>query len=271
MPGFAANLTLLYTELPFMRRFEAAARDGFEAVELLFPYDWPAAELAAQLRSHGLELLFFNATPRSRPQDRGVACLPERRAEFRDAFLRALAWADTLGCDRLHVMAGLMPPGASRAALRECYLDNLRWAAREAAACGRGVLIEPINAHDMPGFFLQRQDEAHALAAEAGEPNVHVMMDIYHCERTEGDALAQLRRHLASRRIGHVQIAGVPGRHEPSAGDAVDWPALFALLDAQGYEGWVGAEYHPRLGTAPGATSRGLGWRTMAAVSPVRG
>ena len=271
MPRFAANLSLLYSELPLLERFEAAAQDGFQAVELLFPYDWPTAELAARLAGNGLELLFFNATRRSRPDDRGVACLPERQAEFRDGFLRALELAETLDCPQLHVMSGLVPAGASRAALRDCYLDNLRWAARQAWACGRGVLIEPINQHDMPGFFLSHQDEAHALVQATGEPNVRVMMDLYHCQRTEGDALAQLRRHGSTGRIGHLQMAGVPGRHEPAATDAVDWPALFALVDTLGYGGWIGAEYHPRGGAAPGATTQGLGWRSMAAECPARG
>ncbi len=273
MPRFAANVSLLYTELPFLDRFAAAARDGFGAVECLFPYAHPAAELAARLRDHGLRLLFFNATPRSHPDERGIACLPGREAEFRDSFLRALEYAQALDCPDLHVMSGLVPAALAHehGRLRETYLANLRWSAAEAAAAGRGVLIEAINPWDMPGFFLARQDEAQAIARDSGAPNVRVMMDLYHCQRVEGDLPALLRRHLPGGRVGHLQVAGVPGRHEPDGGE-VDWPVVFALVDRLGYAGWIGAEYHPARGRAPGATAQGLGWlRPWCEPRPARG
>ena len=262
MPRFAANLSLLYPELDFLARFAAAARDGFQAVEYLFPYAWPAAELAARLQAHGLQQVLFNAPPGDWDAgERGLASLPGREAEFRAGFEQALDYAGALHCPRVHVMAGLAPPGADPAVLQATYLNNLRWAAAQAAPQGVTVLIEPINLRDMPGYFLSRQAQAHAVVAEVGAPNLKVQMDLYHCQIMEGDVAMKLRQYLPTGRVGHLQIAGVPERHEPDTGE-LNYPYLFALLDALGYDGWVGCEYRPQRGAQASGTSDGLGWFT---------
>jgi 2-dehydrotetronate isomerase len=264
MPRFAANLSMLYPELAFMDRFEAAARDGFEAVEYLFPYEHDAAELAARLRAHGLQQVLFNAPPGNWDAgERGVACLPGREQEFRDGVTRALKYAEVLRCPRVHVMAGLLPEGQERSALRSTYVDNLRWAAREAAKQGVKVLIEPINTRDIPRFFVNRQDNAHGLLAEIGESNAQVQMDLYHCQVVEGDVAMKIRQYLPTGRVGHFQIAGVPQRHEPDLGE-MNYPFLFSVIDevaaSCGWQGWVGCEYRPARGAQPGGTSEGLAW-----------
>lgn len=274
MPRFAANLSLMYAELPFLDRFAAAARDGFVAVEYLFPYAWPAAELAARLRGNGLRQVLFNAPPGGRDDaamaaawaqgQRGTACLPGRQAEFRQGVRRALAYAAALDCPRIHLMAGLVPADSRRADVQRTYLANLRWAAAQAAAVGCQVLIEPINLRDMPGYYLHRQSDAHAVVQQVGAPNLKVQMDLYHCQISEGDLATQLRQHLPSGRVGHLQIAGVPGRHEPDGQGEINYPWLLAEIDrlsaACGWQGWVGCEYRPRAGT-----SAGLGWFKNAA------
>ncbi|RZS77087.1 2-oxo-tetronate isomerase [Pigmentiphaga kullae] len=276
MPRFAANLSMLYPDRPFLDRFGCAMRDGFTAVEFFFPYDHAQADLAARLRDHGLRLVFFNATPRSHPEERGIACLPGRRREFRDSFLRALDHAAALDCGSLHVMPGRVPAQADPAALHATYVENLAWAADLAARDGRTVLIEPINPRDVPGFFLTRQEQAHEIVREVGSPHLKIQMDLYHCQIVEGDLAARLRRYLPTGHVGHVQIAGVPDRHEPDTGE-INYPYLFGLMDELGYDGWIGCEYHPRLGAQPGGTSAGLAWlrRARAATcpgpAPVRG
>lgn len=267
MPRFAANLHFLYAEMPFWRRFEAAAADGFQAVELLFPYEHDATALARQLSDNGLELLFFNATPRAHSDERGIACLPDQRAAFRERFLRALTYADAVDARHLHVMSGIAPETAPRALLQETYIDNLRWAAALARQRGRSILIEPINPADMPGFFLSRQTQAHAIVEEVGADNLQVMMDLYHCAKVEGDVMTCLKTHLPTGRVGHLQVAGLPDRQEPaSAGsaDPVNWAEVFRWIDQLGYTGWVGAEYHPARGHTPGSTSEGLQWLQVA-------
>jgi 2-dehydrotetronate isomerase len=264
MPRFAANLSMLYPELPFLDRFEAAARDGFEGVEYLFPYEHPAEELAARLRTHGLQQVLFNAPPGDfAAGERGLACLPGRQHEFQAGLLQALRYAQALDCPRVHVMAGLVPPGAAKDELRATYVDNLRWAARQAQPQGVQLLIEPINTRDIPGFFLNRQDEAHALLAEIAEPNVKVQMDLYHCQIVEGDLAMKIRQYLPTGRVGHFQIAGVPQRHEPDTGE-LDYPFLFRVIDevaaTSDWDGWIGCEYRPARGALPGGTSEGLGW-----------
>jgi hydroxypyruvate isomerase len=261
MPRFAANLSMMYTEhAGFLDRFAAAAQDGFRAVEYLFPYDFPAAEIRHRLDDHGLQQVLFNAPPGDwAAGQRGMACFAERRDEFRRALLeQALPYAQALGCPRVHVMAGLVPPGADRAQLRATYVENLAWAAREAASAGIDVLIEPINTRDIPGYFLNRQDEAHAIVEEVGAPNLKVQMDLYHCQIVEGDVAMKIRKYLGDPqqrgRVGHFQIAGVPERHEPDLGE-LHHPYLFALLDELGWTGHIGCEYRPRAGT-----SAGLGW-----------
>jgi hydroxypyruvate isomerase len=264
MPRFAANLSMLYPEHGFLDRFEAAAQDGFEGVEYLFPYEHDAKELAARLRANGLQQVLFNAPPGNWDAgEKGLACLPGRDNEFRDGIARALRYAEALSCPRVHVMAGLAAQGVERAVLQATYVANLRWAAREAARQGVNLLLEPINTRDIPGFFLNRQDHAHALVAEIGEPNVQVQFDLYHCQIVEGDVAMKIRQYLPTGRVGHFQIAGVPERHEPDLGE-LNHPYLFAVIDevsaACGWQGWVGCEYRPARGAQPGGTSQGLEW-----------
>jgi hydroxypyruvate isomerase len=253
MPRFAANLSFLYNEHPFLDRFAAAARDGFRAVEYLSPYDHKAGDLKARLDDNGLEQVLFNAALGEWARgERGLASLPGREDDFRRAIDTALEYARVLGNTRVHVMAGLVQPGLERARQRAVYVANVARAAEACAAAGVTAVIEPINTRDIPGFFLNRQDEAHAICAEVGSSSLKVQMDLYHCQVVEGDLASKVRRYIGG--VGHVQIAGVPDRHEPDLGE-VNYPYLFALLDELGYDGWIGCEYRPR-----GATSEGLGW-----------
>ena len=265
MPRFAANLSMLYNEHTFLDRFAAAAADRFEAVEYLFPYAFAADDIAQRLTDHGLQQVLFNAPPGDWDAgERGIACLPGREAEFRDGFERALAYADALGCPRIHVMAGLAPQGVERARLQAVYEGNLAWAAERAAVAGRNVLIEPINPRDMPGYLLNRQDEAHRIVQAIGATNLQVQFDLYHCQIVEGDVAMKLRQLLPTGRVGHLQIASVPMRHEPDLGE-LNYPYLFDVIDevsaACGWQGWVGCEYRPARGAVVGGTSDGLGWR----------
>jgi len=264
MPRFAANLSFLYPDLPFLDRFAAAARDGFEGVECMFPESVPPAEFGARARGEGLRVALINAPAGDwAAGERGLASLEGREADFRDAIERALAYAAEVASPRVHVLAGLLPAGADREAAIERYEARLRWAAEQAQRAGIALMIEPINPFDMPGYLLQRQDEAHEIVERIGAANLMVQMDLYHCGRVEGDVVAQVRRHLPTGRVGHLQIAGVPDRHEPDVG-TLDWRAALAAIDeitaSTGWDGWVGCEYRPRLGLAPGGTSAGLGW-----------
>ncbi len=253
MPRFAANLSMMYTELPFLDRFGAAARDGFDAVEYLFPYECTAAEIATRLQDHGLTQALFNLPPGDwAAGERGMACHPGREAEFAASVDQALAYALATGCQRLHAMAGLQPAGVSEGQQRATYVANLKRAAKRLAPHGITLLIEPINTRDMPGFFLNWQQQAHDVLAEVDEPNLKVQMDLYHCQIMEGDLSMRLKKHFSG--VGHIQIAGVPDRHEPDGGE-VNFPCLFHQLDALGYTGFVGCEYRPKAGT-----SEGLGW-----------
>jgi len=273
MPRFAANLSFLYPELAFLDRFEAAARDGFSAVEYLFPYAWPSHEISARLRANGLQQVLFNApaggtdgsssTHAWDNGQRGLACLPGREAEFRQGFALALEYCSALQCPRLHVMSGLMPAGVEREHLHDVLLGNLRWACEAAARCAVTLLLEPINLRDIPGYFLHRQEQAHHVLDALNADNLQIQMDLYHCQVSEGDVATKLRRDLGQGRIGHIQIASVPERQEPGSGELND-AYLFALIDTLGYPGWIGCEYRPRLGAQPGGTSSGLGWRTLA-------
>jgi hydroxypyruvate isomerase len=257
MPRFAANLTMMFTELPFPERFAAAAGAGFRAVEFLFPYERPAAEVASWLERHHLHNVLFNLPPGDwAAGERGLAVLPGREAEFRDGLAKGIAYALALGTPRVHMMAGLVPAGADRSQCEARYLANLALAAREVGRHGLDLLIEPINPRDMPGYFLTGQAQAHALRERCGEPNVKVQMDFYHAQIVEGDLETTFRTWLPW--IGHVQIAGVPDRHEPDTGE-VNYPYLFERMDQLGYRGWVGCEYRPR-----GQTRDGLGWFATA-------
>ena len=260
MPRFAANLSMMYTEFDFLERFAAAAADGFTAVEYLFPYAHDHHELAQRLKAHGLKQVLFNGPPGDWDRgERGIACLPGREAEFRRGVVeQAFVYAKALACPRVHLMAGLVPEGAERAALHETYIANLTWAAKEAQSVGLDVLIEPINTRDIPGYFLNRQDHAHGIIRHIGAPNLKVQMDLYHCQIVEGDVAMKIRKYLAdplhAGRVGHFQIAGVPDRHEPDRGELFH-PYLFDLLDELGWKGHIGCEYRPKAGT-----SAGLDW-----------
>lgn len=253
MPRLAANLTMMYNEHAFLDRFQAAASDGFQGVEFLFPYDFAAADIRARLQDNGLTQALFNAPPGDwAAGERGIASLPGREDEFLRGLDQALGYAAQLGNRSLHVMAGLIRPEQDRAAHRAVYVRNLARAASAAASAGITVVIEPINTRDIPGFFLNRQDEAQAICAEVGAANLKVQFDCYHCQIVEGDIAVKLERDMAG--IGHIQIAGVPDRHEPNLGE-LNYPYLFDRIDALGYAGWVGCEYRPKAGTRAG-----LGW-----------
>lgn len=257
MPRFAANLTMMYNEHAFLDRFSAAAKDGFKGVEFLFPYEYAAADLQKRLQDNGLTQALFNAPPGDwAAGERGIASLPGREDEFKRSVVTGLEYAQVLGNDKLHVMAGLIQPQQDRARHRAVYLENLAYAAAEAAAHGVTIVIEPINTRDIPGFFLNRQDDAQAICAEVGARNLQVQFDLYHCQIVEGDLAVKLKRDMVRPQagIGHIQIAGVPERHEPDIGE-INYPYLFELIDTLGYQGWIGCEYRPR-----GATSEGLGW-----------
>ncbi len=258
MPKFAANLTMMFNEVPFPHRFAAAARAGFEAVEFLFPYEHTPAEVAGWLKENRLFNALFNMPPGDwAAGERGLASLPGREAEFRAGVATALEYAHALGTPCLHAMAGLLPTDADRATHRATYIDNLRHAARALAAHGITLLIEPINTRDMPGYFLSTQAEAHAIREAVGEPNLKVQMDFYHAQIMEGDIAMTLRKWFDH--VGHIQIASVPARNEPDDGE-LNYRYLFRLLDELGYAGWVGCEYRPR-----GRTEDGLGWRKALA------
>lgn len=253
MPRFAANLTLLFGEVPFLERFAAARRAGFGAVEFVSPYEHPAAEVAKAARDAGVEVALFNlpAGDWSRG-DRGMACDPSRAGEFREGVGRALEYARALGCPRLHAMAGIRPPGVPEPALRAAYVASLRHAAAALAAEGRALLVEGINPRDMPGYYLVTSRQAFDLMDEAGAPNLHYLYDVYHMQIVEGDLAPTLEARLP--RIGHVQIADTPGRHEPGTGE-INFRFLLRHLDRLGYRGLVGCEYRPL-----GRTEDGLGW-----------
>ncbi|NIF56074.1 2-oxo-tetronate isomerase [Burkholderia sp. Ax-1724] len=257
MPRFAANLTMMYNEYTFLDRFAAAAKDGFKAVEFLFPYEFPAAEIKARLTGNGLTQALFNAPPGNWERgERGIASLPGREDEFKRSIQQALQYAAVLGNTKLHVMAGLIAAGEPRDRHRAVYLKNLEYAAQEALSHGITIVIEPINTRDIPGFFLNRQDDAQAICRDIGAPNLQVQFDIYHCQIVEGDISVKLKRDMVrpNAGIGHIQIAGVPERHEPNLGE-LNYPHLFELIDSLEYNGWIGCEYRPKNGT-----SEGLNW-----------
>jgi hydroxypyruvate isomerase len=275
MPRFAANLSMLYTEHDFLDRYAAAARDGFKAVECLFPYEHAPAVVAARLKDAGLQQVLFNLPPGDwAAGERGLACVPGRETAFRDAMRQALEYADALDCPRLHVMAGVAPEGVDAERVRDTLLANLCWASTEAMLAGRLLTIEPINPRDVPGFCINRQAEAHAVvqevAAATGRQTVQVQMDLYHCQIVEGDVAMKIRQYLPTGRVGHFQIAGVPERHEPDVGE-LNLDYLFGVIDEVsaecGWNGWVGCEYRPARGAVPNGTTDGLGWlkRRLAA------
>ena len=253
MPKFAANISMMFNEVPFLDRFAAARAAGFEGVEFLFPYEHPAAEIAKRLEGNGLANVLFNAPPGDwNAGERGMACLPERRAEFREGIKRALEYSVALKCPRLHVMAGLTPAGAARDTLLATYAANLDFAAEECAKVGVKPVIEPINHRDIPGFFLNTTDQAAAIINAVGPDKVGMQFDLYHCQITEGDIVKRVEKHLPL--IAHMQVADNPGRNEPGTGE-VNWPFVFRKIDELGFRGWIGCEYRPA-----GETVAGLGW-----------
>jgi hydroxypyruvate isomerase len=258
MPRFAANLTMLFTEVPFLDRFERAAKAGFEAVEFLFPYAFDAVEIRRRLDDNGLKLVLHNLPAGNWDAgERGIACLPDRVAEFREGVARAIAYAKVLGVGQLNCLAGKAPAGVDEALLRATFVDNLAFAAKALDEAGLRLLIEPINTYDIPGFFLNRTAQAVAILDDVGAANAFVQYDIYHAQRMEGELAATVQKHLA--RIGHVQLADNPGRNEPGTGE-INYAFLFAHLDRIGYTGWIGCEYKPAT-----TTEAGLGWRQQLA------
>ncbi|MDC8760101.1 2-oxo-tetronate isomerase [Janthinobacterium fluminis] len=259
MPKFAANLSMLFTELDFLDRFAAARQAGFDAVEFLFPYAYAAEQIAARLRQHRLSLVLHNLPPGDwAAGERGLACDPLRGAEFRAGVELALTYARALGVRQLHCMAGITPPHATPEQARLAFIGNLRVAADLCRPHGIDVLIEPINTYDIPGYFLSHSRQAAAIIADCARTNIFLQFDMYHMQRMEGELSDTIRALLPL--IRHMQLADTPGRHEPGSGE-IDYRQLFALLDELGYDGHVGCEYHPRAGTVAG-----LGWRAALGV-----
>ena len=254
MPRFAANLTMLFTEVPFLDRFELAAKAGFEAVEFLFPYAFAAADIRARLDANQLALVLHNLPAGDWEKgERGIACLPGREEEFRAGVGRAIEYATALGAPQLNCLAGKVPAQAEPALLRATLVANLKFAAAELGQAGLRLLIEPINNFDIPGFYLSHTAQAIGILDEVGAANAFVQYDIYHAQRMEGELAATMQKQLA--RIGHIQLADNPGRNEPGTGE-INYPFLFAHLDRIGYRGWIGCEYKPASNT-----QAGLGWR----------
>lgn len=252
MPHFAANLSMMFNEAPFLDRFEAASKAGFDAVEFLFPYDHPAPAIRERLDAAGLRQVLFNMPPGDwAGGERGMAAIPGREAEFRETVPVALRYAKALGCRTLHCMSGITGD-RDRTACEAAFVENLRFAADAAAADGITLLIEPINTRNMPGYFVNHQMDGIALIEKVGRPNVALQLDLYHAQIMDGD-LSKLIEKLAGR-FAHVQVASVPDRHEPGEGE-LNYPHLYGVLDRVGYEGWIGCEYNPR-----GETVAGLGW-----------
>ena len=253
MPRFNANLTMLFTERPFLDRFEAAAKAGFTGVEYLFPYDFAVEDLVERLKAHGLTQVLHNMPAGDWASgERGIAILPGRTDEFRAGVEKAIAYATALGCKQVNCIAGIAPAGIERAVLEETFIANLRHAAGRLKEAGIKLLIEAINPIDIPGFFLNTTAQALDIIARTGSDNLFVQYDIYHMQITEGDLARTMERNLAM--IPHMQLADNPGRHEPGTGE-INYPFLFAHLDRIGYAGWVGAEYRPKT-----TTEAGLGW-----------
>jgi hydroxypyruvate isomerase len=254
MTKLAANLTMLFTELPFIERFRAAAQANFKAVEFLFPYAFEPAQIAEQLRKNELELVLHNLPAGNwEAGERGIACHPDRVGEFRQGVDEAIRYAKILGVKQLNCLVGIQPQGVSATAARETLVANLKFAADKLQAEGIALLIEPINYFDIPGFFLNTTKQAAELIASAGSNNLFVQYDIYHMQRMEGELANTIKANLSL--IRHVQLADNPGRFEPGTGE-INYRFLFRYLDEIGYQGWIGCEYKPKAGTV-----EGLGWR----------
>lgn len=250
MPRFAANLSMMFNEVPFLDRFAAAATCGFKGVEFLFPYEYEPAILLELVQKHELEIALFNMPPGNwAAGERGITCIPGREDEFHAGVEKALAYAKILGTRRLHAMAGIAPQGADPADCKATLIANLRYAAAKLAGHGIALLLEAINTRDMPGFFVATQAESFAICSAVDAPNLKMQMDCYHMQVMEGDLATKLRHYAPH--CGHIQVAGAPERHEPDTGE-VRYEYLFRLLDEMGYDGWVGCEYRPAAKTVDG-------------------
>jgi hydroxypyruvate isomerase len=259
MPRIAANLTMLFNEVPFLDRFEAAAKAGFKAVEFLFPYEYKAADLRARLDGNGLKLVLHNLPPGDWAKgERGIGGHPDRIGEFRANVDRAIEYATALGAPQLNCLAGIAPKDVPPEKLRATFVDNLRFASERLKGAGVKLLIEPINYYDIPGFYLNRTAQALDLIAEVGSDNLYVQYDIYHAQRMEGELANTIKANLG--KIAHMQLADNPGRNEPGTGE-INYRFLFGWLDAIGYDGWIGCEYRPAT-----TTEAGLGWRAAHGV-----
>ncbi len=254
MPQFAANLTMLFNEVPFLDRFEKAAKSGFTAVEFLFPYAYSAQDIKQRLNTNGLQLVLHNLPAGDWDAgERGIACHPDRVPEFRSGVAKAIEYAKALGVNQLNCLAGKAPAGVPDAVLRQTLVENLRFAAAELKKAGLKLLIEAINTYDIPGFYLHGTAQAVSILDEVGADNAFVQYDIYHMQRMEGELAATLTKYQS--RIGHIQLADNPGRNEPGTGE-INYPFLFSHLDRMGYAGWIGCEYKPAT-----TTEAGLDWR----------
>jgi hydroxypyruvate isomerase len=254
MPRFAANLSMMFNEVDFLDRFSAARKCGFAAVEYLFPYAHPKTEIQDRLKSEGLEQVLFNAPPGDWEKgERGIGGLPGREDEFRKSIEKALDYAWAMKCPRLHVMAGLVPAGADRKRHRETFAANLAWASPLAQQARVDLLLEPLNAVDFPGYLVGGIADAMEIIGLSGAGNVYLQYDVYHMQMSQGRLAQSFRDNFD--RIRHVQIAGVPGRHEPDSSQEINYPMLFLFFDSVGYQGWIGCEYRPRV-----KTMAGLGW-----------
>jgi hydroxypyruvate isomerase len=254
VPKLAANLSLLFPQLPFLERFAAAAKAGFRYVEYQFPYGFGSArEVAERARAAGVEVVLHNIAGGDFAKgDRGIACLPGRVSEFREGVEQAVEYAQAAGCPRLNTLAGIAPAGVPREKLKETLVENLRYAAGRLQAAGLTLLTEPCNTRTIPGFFLNRSSESIELIDAAGAGNLLLQYDIFHMQIVEGDLAKTIERLLP--RIGHMQLADVPDRHEPGTGE-INYGWLLARIDRLGYQGWVGCEYIPK-----GDTVQGLSW-----------
>lgn len=243
MPKFAANLSMLFNEVGFLDRFEVAARTGFKAVEYMSPYEHNARDIALRLRDHGLTQVLFNMPSGDRPRgDRGIACQPARQLEFRESVQLALEYASILGAGQINCLAGIVPKDVERETAHGTYVENLSHACEQAKKVGVKVVIEPLNPHDFPGFFLTRTDQAAAIVEEVGAVNLGIEYDVYHAQMAEGNLTTTLRHFLPL--ISHMQVADVPTRAEPGTGE-IRFNYLFNELDRMGYCGWIGCDYHP--------------------------
>ncbi len=257
MPRFAANLTMLFNEVPFLDRFERAARAGFSTVEFLFPYPYPTAEIKARLQANRLKIVLHNLPAGDWDAgERGIAVLPDRVAEFRAGVAKAVEVGSALGVPQINCLAGKAPAGADDALLRKTFVENLRFAAAALKEVGIKLLIEPINNYDIPGFWLNKTDKAISVIDEVGSDNLYLQYDVYHAQRYEGELAATLSRYI--KRIAHIQVADNPGRNEPGTGE-INYGFLFRHLDRIGYTGHIGCEYKPAA-----ATEAGLGWLEQA-------